>query len=156
MARYKHTDIEEGQGLFLTVNLKEQIVPGTFEYMLNDLVENEIDIKMFDENYKNDETGSKAIPPAILIKLIVYGYSKGVKSSRKLMELGKRNMIAKALTEDMEPHWTTIADFVSRNEEKFQKIFAPRIPARRTLSKPCRVCPETGKERLSKWTDLST
>ena len=123
MARYKHTDIEEGQGLFLTVNLKEQIVPGTFEYMLNDLVENEIDIKMFDENYKNDETGSKAIPPAILIKLIVYGYSKGVKSSRKLMELGKRNMIAKALTEDMEPHWTTIADFVSRNEEKFQKIF---------------------------------
>jgi hexokinase len=38
MARYKHTEAEGGQGMFLTVNLKEQLLPGTFEYMLNDLV----------------------------------------------------------------------------------------------------------------------
>jgi len=123
MARYKHTDIETGQGLFLTVNLKEQLSPGTFEYMLDDLIGKEIDISAFDKNYKNDETGAKAISPAILIKLIIYGYSKGIKSSRGLSELCGRNIIAKALSEGMEPHWTTIADFISSNSEIFKEIF---------------------------------
>ena len=123
MARYKHTDVENGQGIFLTVNLQEQLLPETFEYMLNDLIGKKIDVSMFDQNYKNDVTGSRAIPPAALIKLIIYGYSKGIKSSRKLMALSNENMIAKALTGDMEPHWTTIADFISSNGEKFQEIF---------------------------------
>ena len=123
MAKYKHSDIENGQGLFLTVNLKEQLLPGTFEHMLNDLIGKRIDISVFDKNYKNDETGAKAIPPSVLIKLIIYGYSKGIKSSRKLSELCARNIIAKALAEGMEPHWTTIADFISSNSEIFREIF---------------------------------
>jgi len=44
MARYRKTDAEAGQGLFLTVTLKEQLLPESFEYMLNDLMGNEIDI----------------------------------------------------------------------------------------------------------------
>ena len=123
MARYKHTEAEKGQGLFLSVNLKEQLIPGTFEYMLDNLIGNKIDIKYFDKNYKNDKTGAKAIPPKVLIKLIIYGYSKGVKSSRGIEELCKNNIIAKALSEDMEPHWTTIANFISSNENGFKDIF---------------------------------
>jgi len=123
MAKYKHTDIEYGQGLFLTVNLKEQLLSGTFEYMLDNLIGNKIDISMFDENYNNDETGAKAIPPAVLIKLIIYGYSKGMKSSRKISELCEKNIIAKALAKGLEPHWTTIASFISNNSEIFQDIF---------------------------------
>jgi hypothetical protein len=37
MAHYKET--EKGQGLFLTVNLSEQLVPGTFEHTLNKLTD---------------------------------------------------------------------------------------------------------------------
>ena len=123
MARYKHTDVEDGQGIFLSVNLKEQLLPGTFEYMINELVGSKIEVSIFDENYKNDKTGSKAIPPASLIKLIIYGYSKGKKSSRGLEELASSNIIAKALTNGIQPHWTTIANFISGNSEKFQNIF---------------------------------
>ena len=124
MARYKHTDAEGGQGMFLTVNLKGQLPPGTFEHMLNGLIGNQIDASMFGMNYKNDGTGAKAMPPAALIKLIIYGYSKGKKSSRGLWELAGNNIIAKALTADMEVHWTTIAKFISSNNEKFQEVFA--------------------------------
>jgi len=124
MARYKHTEAESGQGMFLTVNLKEQLLPGTFEYMLNELVGTKIDVSIFDENYQNDEKGAGAIPPRVLIKLISYGYLKGVKSSRRLEELCRNNVTAKALAEDMEPHWTTIADFISTGGEKFKGIFA--------------------------------
>ena len=61
MARYKHTDIEFGQTIFLNVNLKSQLLPGTFKYMLNDLIGKVIDICTLDENYKNNQTGSKAL-----------------------------------------------------------------------------------------------
>ena len=35
MAHYK--EIDKGQGLFLTINLSEQLVPGTYEYTLTRL-----------------------------------------------------------------------------------------------------------------------
>jgi transposase len=127
MARYKHTDAEDGQGMFLSVNLKEQLLPGSFEYMLDELIGSKIDISAFDNNYKNDATGATAIPPAALIKLIIYGYSKGRLSSRSLWDLGTNNIVAKALTGDMEPHWTTIANFISGNGEKFKETFAKAL-----------------------------
>jgi len=123
MAKYRQTDAEKGQGLFLTVNLKEQLLPGTLEYMLEELIGKKIDISYFDKNYNNDATGAKAIPPKVLIKLIIYGYSKGIKSSRGIEALSRDNIIAKALSEDMEPHWTTIANFISSNNEKFHAVF---------------------------------
>ena len=42
MARYKHTEAEYGQGMFLSVNLQEQLLPGSFEYMLNELIGKQI------------------------------------------------------------------------------------------------------------------
>jgi transposase len=92
--------------------------------MLNDLIDSKIDIGIFDGNYKNDKTGARAIPPPALIKLVIYGYSKGKKSSRGLGKLAEENIIAKALTGNLEPHWTSIADFISSNSEKFQAVFS--------------------------------
>ena len=123
MAKYKETDAANGQGLFLSINLKKQLLPGTFEYMLDGLIGGKIDISMFDKNYNNDKTGAKAIPPSTLIKLIIYGYSKGVKSSRGIEEPGKNNITAKALAKDLEPHWTTIAGFISGNGGIFKEVF---------------------------------
>jgi len=123
MAKYKQTEASNGQGMFLSVNLKDQLVPGTLEYMLDKLIGSKIDVGMFDKNYKNDKTGAKAIPPRVLVKIIIYGYSKGIKSSRALDELCRNNIVAKALAEDMQPHWTTIAEFISGNEECFKEVF---------------------------------
>jgi len=123
MAKYRTTDAAAGQGLFLSVNLKEQLLPGTFEYMLDKIIGTKIDVSIFDRNYHNDVTGASAIPPSVLLKLIIYGYSKGCKSSRKLDELNENNIVAKALTGDMSIHWTTIADFISKYGKEFEGIF---------------------------------
>jgi len=127
MAKYRTTEASFGQGLFLNVNLNEQLLPGTFEHMLNELIGNKIDISLFDLKYKNDETGAGAVPPAALLKLIIYGYSKGSYSSRKLSELNENNIVAKALTGDMPVHFTTIADFISGNSEEFSKVFVKAL-----------------------------
>ena len=112
MAKYRTSDAAAGQGLFLSVNLKEQLLPDSFEYMLNEIIGTKIDLKGYDQKYRNDLTGANAVPPSALLKLIFYGYYKGCKSSRKLYELNNNNIIAKALTGDTVIHWTTIADFI--------------------------------------------
>ena len=123
MAKYRTTDAAAGQGLFLSVNLKEQLLPDTFEHMLDEIISEKIDTSVFDQNYKNDLTGASAVPPSVLLKLIIYAYSKGRKSSRGIWELSRENIVAKALTGDMDIHWTTIADFISGNSQAFNDIF---------------------------------
>ena len=96
MARYRTTDAASGQGLFLTVNLKEQLLPGSFEYMRDEIIGTKIDLSTFDAKYKNDATGASAIPPAVLLKLIFYGYHNGCIGSRRIDNLNKTNIIANA------------------------------------------------------------
>jgi len=122
MARYKET--EKDQGKMIPIYLDEQLVSGTFEHMLNELIDSQMDLRIFDSKYNNDLTGAKAIEPRILLKIILYCYSLGVISSRKIAKMCESNMIVKALAEDTEPHYTTISNFVSGMEGEIEKVFS--------------------------------
>ena len=122
MAHYKET--AKGQGLFLTVDLSKQIVKGTYEYTLTRLIDNKLDLHIFDRKYNNDYTGAAAIEPRILLKIILYCYSMGVISSRKIAKMCEVNMVVKALAEDTEPHYTTISNFVSGMSGEIEKVFS--------------------------------
>ena len=80
MAKFKKYDYS--QKLFLPVSLEEQLMPGTLEFAIQTLVENRLDMSVFDENYKNDETGRSAYSPKILLKVVLLGYSRGLTSSQ--------------------------------------------------------------------------
>jgi transposase len=121
MARYKDTDTN--QGLFLAVNLKEQLVPGTFEYTLNKILD-EMELSCFDGKYQNDITGATAIEPRVLLKIILYCYSLGIISSRKIARMCEINLVVKALSGDTEPHYTTISNFISGMEEEAHAVFS--------------------------------
>ena len=58
MARYKDYSYEQTK--LLPISFHHQILPGTFEYTLNYLIDNEFDLSLFDERYHNDETGAPA------------------------------------------------------------------------------------------------
>jgi hypothetical protein len=58
MARYK--EYLYSQGKFIPIHFSEQILLGTFEYTLNYLIDNEIDLSIFDKKYKNNDTGAPA------------------------------------------------------------------------------------------------
>ena len=121
MARYKEYDYSQGK--FIPVYFDKQILAGTFEYTLHYLIDNEIDISIFDERYKNDETGAPAYDPAILLKIILYAYSRGITSSRKIEQCCRENIIFMALSADTRPHFTTIADFISTLDQEIIKLF---------------------------------
>jgi transposase len=121
MARYKEYDPSQGQ--FLAINFKEQLLPGTFEHTINYIINERIDLSCMDEHFRNDDTGAPAWDPRIMIKIILYAYSLGINSSRKIERLCRTNIIMKALTADSRPHFTVIADFILSMQNKIQSIF---------------------------------
>jgi len=121
MARYKEYDYSQGK--FIPVHFDKQILPGTFEYTLHYLIDNELDLSIFDLRYQNDEMGAPAYDPAILLKIILYAYSKGITSSRKIAQCCEENIIFMALSADTRPHFTTIADFISSADREIIRLF---------------------------------
>lgn len=112
MPRFKEYDYR--QTVMLPVDFEQQILPGTFEHSVHYLVDNELDLSIFDSKFKNDETGCPAYDPAILLKIVLLAYSRGVTSSRKIEALCRENVIFMALSADSRPHFTTIAEFIPR------------------------------------------
>jgi transposase len=121
MARYKHYDY--GQTKMLPVSYERQILPGTFEHTLNELIDRQIDLTVFESRYCNDATGAPAYDPAILLKIVLFAYSKGITSSRQIESLCRENVLFMALSADTQPHFTTIADFISGSSEQIAQVF---------------------------------
>jgi transposase len=121
MARYKHYD--QGQMKLLPVSFEQQILPGTFEHTLNELIDNEVDLSVFDRRFNNDETGAPAYDPAILLKVILYAYSRGITQSREIARLCQENIVFMALSSDAKPHFTTIAHFISTLEQEIVSVY---------------------------------
>ena len=120
MARYKHIDTNPR---FLPVDLARQLRPGTFEYALNHLLDDEIDLSAFDRRFRNDDTGAPAYPPAVLLKVVLFAYSQGIVSSRAIERACQQQVTFIALTGDSAPHFTTIAKFISTLGDDISWIF---------------------------------
>jgi transposase len=120
MARYKHIDTSPR---FLAVDLERQLLAGTFEHALNYLINHEVDLSGFDARYKNDETGASAYPPALLLKVVLFAYSRGIVSSRQIERACRDQITFIALSGDSAPHFTTIAAFVSTLGDEIAPLF---------------------------------
>jgi transposase len=88
MARYKAYDLNQTK--LIPLSYADQIVEGSFEHALGEIVEGHLDLGPFEKRYANDETGRPAYDPKILPKVVLYGYYKGVISSRMLAEACRR------------------------------------------------------------------
>lgn len=120
MARYKHIDTSPR---FLAVDLQRQLLPGTFEHAMNHLIDSELDLSSFDARFNNDVTGAAAYPPAMLLKVILFAYSMGIVSSRGIERACREHVTFIALSGDSQPHFTTIAGFVSSLGNDIARIF---------------------------------
>jgi hypothetical protein len=100
MARYKPYDYRQTK--MLPVRFEEQILPGTFEYTLNRLIDESIDLTVFEARYRNDDGGAPAYDPAVLLKIILLAYSRGITSSRQIERLCRENVLFMAISAKME------------------------------------------------------
>lgn len=121
MARFKPYDYK--QRIMIPVALDEQIMEGTLEYAIHELVENRLDLTPFHAKYRNDETGRPAINPKILLKIVLLAYSRGIVGSRRIERACHENIIFMALTCDYRPDHATIAEFVSSMQDQIPPLF---------------------------------
>jgi len=121
MPKFKPYDYN--QTSMVVINYQDQLQAGTFEHALHHLVDSKLDLSVFYPSYKNGDGGRPAYDPAILLKIILFAYSKGITSSREIQWCCENNIIFKALSCDSVPHWTTIASFISSKPEEIKSLF---------------------------------
>ena len=121
MPRFKHYNYD--QDAMVVINYQEQLQLGTFEHAVHYLIEHKLDLSVFHPKYRNEDTGRLAYDPAILLKIILFAYSKGITSSREMQWCCETNIIFKALSCDTVPHFTTLAKFVSSHSNEIEELF---------------------------------
>jgi transposase len=96
MAKYRPYDYS--QRVMIPVSLEDQLMPGTLEFAIHTLVEDRMDLSVFEDRYNNDETGRWAYNPRVLLKVVLFAYSRGLISSRKMERVCRENITFMALT----------------------------------------------------------
>jgi len=119
----KFIPYDPSQSKMVVINYADQLQPGTFEFAINHIIDQKLDLTIFYPSYQNDDGGRPAYAPAILLKIILFAYSKGITSSREIQWCCETNIIFKALSCDTVPHFTTIASFVSGRSEAIEALF---------------------------------
>ena len=121
MPNFKPDNIRQRK--FLDVDFLEVIGGDTFEYCLYALLERESMLSAFEATYKNDSGGRPAYEPKLLLRVILYAYSRGITSSRAIDSLCRTDLKFMALAGGETPHFSTIADFVSRKPQAIVDVF---------------------------------
>jgi transposase len=70
--------------------------------VLNHLLDHELDLSGLDDRYRNDETGAPAYPPAVLLKVILFAYSRDVIGSRSIERACREHVTFVALCGDQD------------------------------------------------------
>ena len=83
-----------------------------------------IDLKSFGfAHVECPEEGRPPYHPSILLKLYLYGYRYGIRTTRKLEREAQTNMEAMWLLSGLHPKYRTIADFRKNHAKAFREVF---------------------------------
>jgi len=121
MPRYKPA---QRNGMFIPVVFEEQIQPGTFEFALAQLVDEQLDLSALDAKFRNDASGASAYDPRAMLKIVLLAYSRGLITSRRIESACEHNVLFMALSGDARPSYTHIAKFVRDLGDDVSALFA--------------------------------
>lgn len=92
-------------------------------YVLLEVVD-ELDLSDIEEKYQSkDPRGTRPYPPEMMTALLLYGYSIGIYSSRKLEKATYEDIPFRLLTDDLHPDHSRIAEFRRVHLDELSDIF---------------------------------
>ena len=121
MAKYKPYNYD--QSMMMPIILEHQLTPGTLEFAIHYLVDHHLDLSKLDRKFKNDDTGRVAYDPRILLKVILFAYSRGIIHSRKIEKACCENITFMALACGQTPDHSTIAAFITSIKGEIEPLF---------------------------------
>jgi transposase len=117
-----HVTGEERNQLMM-ISLESTIAPDSFVRAIDAFVD-AIDLKSFGfAHVECKEEGCPSFHPSVLMKLYLYGYHFGIRTSRKLEREAALNLEALWLTSCQCPKYKTIADFRKNHSKAFRQVF---------------------------------
>jgi len=100
----------------------EDYVPQDAPVRAYDVMVAALDLDELGIEYDPGKVGNSAYEPMTMLKLLVYGYSYGVRSSRKLEREVNYNVSFMWLTGGLKPDHKTISEFRRKNKSALKKV----------------------------------
>jgi len=113
----------QDQRLLLPPDMREWLPDGDLALFISDVVE-ALDLSGIYRAYeRSDGRGQAAYHPALMVKLLLYGYCTGVPSSRKIEHATYRDVAFRVLAGDQHPDHDSIAAFRQRHLAALADLF---------------------------------
>jgi len=98
----------------------------------------ELDIAAIMRKYEQEERGFPPYHPRMMVALLLYSYTQGVFSSRRIMKRCERDVSWRVLVQDDVPNFRTISDFRKLHLKELENLFVQVL----------RLCQEAGLVKL--------
>lgn len=117
---------DQSQLLLMPPSLQEWVRDGSLARFVSEVIE-ELDgrgeLARFYARYRADGWGRAAYAPALMVKVLLYGYCVGVRSSRKLANALEMDVGFRYLAANQRPNFRTLSDFRKEHMEALDGLF---------------------------------
>ena len=110
----------QSQSQLLPQSLEEVVAPDHLARLISHSLD-QMDISGIEHLYS--EQGQHAYHPRMLLKVLIYGYASGIRSSRKLADKLHEDIVFMWLTGQQDPDFRTITDFRKDKLTDFKSLF---------------------------------
>jgi transposase len=123
---YNFVAEDRDQLYLLPVSVAEWLPEDHLAYFVLDAVA-EMDLSAFYAGYREDGWGGAARHPKTMVGLLLYGYCRGVRSSRQIERACLEDVAFRVVCANAGPDHTTIARFRQRHEQALKTLFTASL-----------------------------
>ena len=113
---------EPDQQILFPPSIKDFVPKGHLAHFVRDVVRNDLDLSAIFAHY-TERRGQPPYHPALMTSLLLYAYSRGVYSSRRIERACEERVDFMALTGGEKPDHSTICQFRSDHREALSGLF---------------------------------
>ena len=123
---------EPDQDFLLPPSLREWLPEGHLAYFIGDAVDT-LDLAAFHARYEKDGPRNQPFHPAMMVKVMLYGYATGVFSSRKMAAKLHEDVAFRTLAAGNYPAHRTIRDFRAFHLKELSELFVQVVKLAREM-----------------------
>src|SRR4051812_30481439 len=110
------------QSFLMPPDVRDWLPEGHFAWFVLDAVAG-MDLAAFYAAYRQDGRARPAYEPSMMVALLLYGYARGVRSSRALERACEDQVAYRVIAAQAQPDHATIARFIERHENALAALF---------------------------------
>jgi len=129
--------VERDQQFLMPVDMGEWLPEDHVVWLVLEVVEH-LDLSSLEARYSLGGVGRQAYDPRMLLALLIYAYSDGVRSSRRIERLCRTDVAMRVICGLQTPDHTVIARFRQRHQDSVRELFTQVLG----------VCAKAGLGRL--------